>query len=50
MKGQSLGKRVMDIKVVSLMGNVPSLSRILLRWMFRLVELAKYSPSSLFFR
>ncbi|WP_346316836.1 RDD family protein [Chitinophaga sp. YIM B06452] len=38
MKGQSIGKRVMDIKVVSLMGNVPSLSQILLRWMFRLVE------------
>ncbi|RPD37951.1 RDD family protein [Chitinophaga barathri] len=38
MKGQSLGKRVMDIKVVSLMGNVPSLSQILLRWIFRMVE------------
>lgn len=38
MKGQSLGKRAMDIKVVSLIGNTPSLSQILLRWMFRLVE------------
>ncbi|MBO9153086.1 RDD family protein [Chitinophaga sp. GCM10012297] len=38
MKGQSLGKRVMDIRVVSLMGNVPSASQIVLRWMFRLVE------------
>ncbi|WP_298711902.1 RDD family protein [Chitinophaga sp.] len=38
MKGQSLGKRVMDIKVVSLMGNVPSISQVLLRWMFRLIE------------
>lgn len=38
MKGQSLGKRVMDIKVVSLMGNVPSVSQVMLRWMFRLVE------------
>src|SRR5687767_10114590 len=35
MKGQSLGKRAMDIKVVSLIGNTPSLSQILLRWMFR---------------
>lgn len=38
MKGQSLGKRAMDIKVVSLLGNTPSISQILLRWMFRLVE------------
>ena len=38
MKGQSPGKRAMSIKVVSLIGNTPSLSQILLRWMFRLVE------------
>ncbi|WP_341842347.1 RDD family protein [Chitinophaga caseinilytica] len=38
MRGQSLGKRVMDVKVVSLMGNVPSLSQVALRWMFRLIE------------
>lgn len=38
MKGQSLGKRVMDIRVVSLVGNVPGLGQILLRWLFRLVE------------
>lgn len=38
MKGQSPGKKAMNIKVVSLMGNTPSISQILLRWMFRLVE------------
>ncbi len=38
MKGQSLGKKIMDIKVVSLMGNVPSVSQVMLRWMFRLIE------------
>lgn len=38
MKGQSPGKRAMNIKVVSLLGNTPSISQILLRWMFRLVE------------
>ncbi len=38
MRGQSLGKRIMDVKVVSLMGNVPSISQVLLRWMFRLIE------------
>ncbi len=38
MKGQSLGKRAMDLKVVSLIGNTPNTSQILLRWMFRLVE------------
>lgn len=38
MRGQSLGKRIMDVKVVSLMGNVPSLSQVMLRWMFRLIE------------
>ncbi|WP_343700675.1 RDD family protein [Chitinophaga sp.] len=38
MKGQSPGKKAMNIKVVSLLGNTPSVSQILLRWMFRLVE------------
>ncbi|MGX5817958.1 RDD family protein [Chitinophaga lutea] len=38
MKGQSVGKKVMGLKVVSLIGNIPSLSQVLLRWMFRLIE------------
>lgn len=38
MSGQSLGKRVMSLKVVSILGNTPGISQILLRWMFRLVE------------
>lgn len=38
MSGQSLGKKVMSLKVVSILGNTPGISQILLRWMFRLVE------------
>lgn len=38
MGGQSLGKKVLSLKVVSLLGNTPGISQILLRWMFRLVE------------
>lgn len=38
MSGQSLGKKVMAIKVVSMAGSTPSTSQTLLRWMFRLVE------------
>ncbi len=36
--GQSLGKRVMKIKVISLDGARPKFSQYLLRWLFRLVD------------
>lgn len=36
--GQSLGKRVMKIKVISIDGGRPSLSQYLLRWLFRIVD------------
>src|ERR1700761_5193159 len=36
--GQSLGKRVMKIKVISLDGARPKFSQYLLRWLFRIVD------------
>ncbi|MES2109946.1 MAG: RDD family protein [Bacteroidota bacterium] len=36
--GQSLGKRVMKIRVISLDGARPSFGQYLLRWLFRLVD------------
>jgi uncharacterized RDD family membrane protein YckC len=38
-EGQSAGKRVMKIRVISLNGARPKLSQYLLRWLFRLVDL-----------
>lgn len=36
--GQSLGKKAMEIRVVSLDGNRPGLGQFLIRWLFRLVD------------
>ena len=36
--GQSIGKKVMKIKVISLDGARPSISQYLLRWLFRIVD------------
>lgn len=36
--GQSVGKKVMGIKVISLNGAQPSLGQYLLRWIFRIVD------------
>lgn len=38
LNGQSAGKKVMGIKVISLTGEQPSLSQYLIRWLFRLVD------------
>jgi uncharacterized RDD family membrane protein YckC len=38
MNGQSIGKRIMKIKVISLDGGRPSFSQYLLRWLFRIVD------------
>jgi len=38
MNGQSFGKRIMKIKVISLDGKRPSLSQYVLRWLFRIVD------------
>lgn len=36
--GQSIGKHVLKIKVVSLDGNRPTLGQYLIRWLFRLID------------
>src|SRR6478609_3071614 len=38
MNGQSIGKKVMKIRVISLDGAQPRLSQYLLRWLFRIVD------------
>ncbi len=38
MNGQSIGKRLMKIKVISLNGAQPSLGQYLIRWIFRTVD------------
>jgi len=38
MSGQSIGKRVMKIKVISIDGGRPSFGQYLLRWLFRIVD------------
>lgn len=39
MNGQSLGKRIMKIKVISLNGTQPSFGQYLIRWLFRLIDI-----------
>jgi uncharacterized RDD family membrane protein YckC len=38
LNGQSIGKKIMGIKVISLNGNQASLSQYLIRWLFRIVD------------
>jgi uncharacterized RDD family membrane protein YckC len=38
MNGQSIGKRVMKIKVISIDGGQPTFGQYLLRWLFRIVD------------
>lgn len=38
MHGQSIGKRIMKIKVISLDGSQPTIGQYLLRWLFRLID------------
>jgi uncharacterized RDD family membrane protein YckC len=38
LNGQSLGKKVMGIKVISISGEQPSVSQYLIRWVFRLID------------
>ncbi|KAA2241626.1 RDD family protein [Chitinophaga agrisoli] len=37
-KGQSPGKKIMHLKVVSLSGNQPGFSQYMIRWVFRIIE------------
>ncbi len=39
MNGQTVGKNVMKIKIISLNGNQASFSQYLIRWLFRLIDL-----------
>ncbi|MBC7652532.1 MAG: RDD family protein, partial [Deinococcales bacterium] len=39
MHGQTVGKRVINIKVISLTGNQPNFSQYLIRWLFRLIDI-----------
>lgn len=41
--GQSIGKKVMKIRVVGLDGKTPSLKSYLIRWAFRLIDIAATS-------
>jgi len=38
-EGQSLGKRFLKIKVISLSGDRPTLMELVMRWMFRLLDI-----------
>ncbi len=39
MNGQSLGKKAIGIRVISLNGEIPSIRDLTMRWMFRLVDI-----------
>jgi uncharacterized RDD family membrane protein YckC len=44
MNGQSIGKRIMKIKVISLDGSQPRVGQYLLRWLFRIVDFVLLEP------
>ena len=44
MNGQSVGKRIMKIKVISLNGTRPNVGQYLLRWLFRIVDFLIIEP------
>ncbi|MDB5023182.1 MAG: hypothetical protein JWP78_937 [Mucilaginibacter sp.] len=44
MNGQSIGKRIMKIKVISLDGAQPRFGQYLLRWLFRIVDFLIVEP------
>jgi uncharacterized RDD family membrane protein YckC len=44
MNGQSIGKRIMKIKVISLDGAQPRIGQYLLRWLFRIVDFLIIEP------
>ncbi|HYC28099.1 MAG TPA: RDD family protein [Chitinophagaceae bacterium] len=39
LNGQSIGKKAMSIKVITLEGGQPSISQYIIRWMFRLLDI-----------
>lgn len=44
MNGQSIGKKILKIKVISLDGGQPSIGQYLIRWIFRIVDFVLASP------
>lgn len=44
MNGQSIGKRIMKIRVISLDGSQPSVGQYMLRWLFRIVDFLLIEP------
>jgi uncharacterized RDD family membrane protein YckC len=42
LNGQSIGKKAMSIKVITLEGGQPSLSQYLIRWMFRIIDIGLF--------
>jgi len=42
MNGQSIGKKAMNIKVITLEGGQPSISQYIIRWMFRLFDIGLF--------
>lgn len=44
MNGQSIGKRIMKIKVISLDGSQPTIGQYLLRWLFRIIDFGLIEP------
>jgi uncharacterized RDD family membrane protein YckC len=42
MNGQSIGKKAMHIKVITLEGGQPSISQYIIRWMFRLFDIGLF--------
>lgn len=44
MNGQSIGKKIMKIKVISLDGSQPRFGQYLLRWLFRIVDFLIIEP------
>lgn len=42
MKGQTPGKKILSLQVVSMTGNQPSISQHLIRWIFRIIETPLY--------
>jgi uncharacterized RDD family membrane protein YckC len=42
LNGQSIGKKAMNIKVITLEGGQPSISQYLIRWMFRLFDIGLF--------
>ncbi|HYF29793.1 MAG TPA: RDD family protein [Chitinophagaceae bacterium] len=48
LNGQSIGKKAMSIKVITLEGGQPSLSQYIIRWMFRIFDIGLFFVPAFF--